>query len=538
MPASSLVSVRSRIGYLHVPKTAGSSVTTAVRSAVAARGDGAVAEVAMDRTVFGDFDRFEDLEPGARSLVHTGDPAELGAHDVLVGHFALPTFDAAGFERADVAMLLREPRARLLSLYTFWWGWDPDRHRAWHPYDASGRAAGHDWAGFLGDPGLASQTDNVVLRMLLGRHEAIPPGGFVSPDNLDALVEEAAARLGSLGHVGLLDLAESPWAGLESWLGAPLEVPWRNATGDAGRVGIDWPSAHTARAIELLEHRTRGDRRLWEQAAQGACPGVRADQQAEAVFVRQVASVAQNGAPSPAPSPYAVADRSSTLTWDDVRTMEEIALNLGGRENSHPSPGYEGFVAVDLYPATTGWNVSHDLRTPLPLPAGSVARIHTEDFLEHIRPSEIVDLLRECRRVLVPGGRLRIACPDYENPKDRHAFDGCEHDRRNPEHITRTDRAMLEAYLVEAGFVDYEFLQYWDGDRFVRRPVDYSVGMVRRTPDNDPRCRREGTRTRVRGMVDDLRFAGGNLRGLTAAALRTRPGRSLHVTSVIVDVTR
>jgi len=228
----------------------------------------------------------------------------------------------------------------------------------------------------------------------------------------------------------------------------------------------------------------------------------------------------------------------STMTWTEVAALDPIALNLGGRLNCHPAEGYEGLVAVDLFEGATGWHVTHDLREPLPLPDGSVAQIHTEDFLEHIRPAEIVALLTECHRVLRPGGRLRIAVPDYENPKDRAAFERSSKDVRNDEHITRTDRAYVEQMLVEAGFTNYEFLQFWDGDRFVHRTVDYSRGMVRRTPDHDPRCRRTGAVAKLRGALDDLRWTLGNLRGWSRGRFLAREGKRWYVTSVIVDVTR
>jgi len=228
----------------------------------------------------------------------------------------------------------------------------------------------------------------------------------------------------------------------------------------------------------------------------------------------------------------------STMTWPDVAALDRIALNLGGRLNCHPAPGYEGLVAVDLFQGATGWHVTHDLRDPLPLPDGSVAQIHTEDFLEHIRPAEIVALLTECHRVLAPGARLRIAVPDYENPKDRAAFEHSTKDVRNDEHITRTDRASVEQMLLEAGFTTYEFLHYWDGDRFVRRPVDYSLGMVRRTPDHDPRCRRSGLKNTLVGALSDLRWSITHLRTWSRGTYLAREGKRWYVTSVIVDVVR
>lgn len=226
------------------------------------------------------------------------------------------------------------------------------------------------------------------------------------------------------------------------------------------------------------------------------------------------------------------------MEWSDVQKLPEIWLNLGGRSNCHPRPGYENYVAVDLEPVADGWAVGHDLRKPLPLPDNSVSRIITEDFVEHIRPEEIARLLVECHRVLKPGGHLRIACPDYNNPKDRHAFDGSPHDIRNPLHITRTDYPMMQSLLGASPFSDIRFYHYWDGDTFIQKPFDPALGPVKRTPDNDSRCRRGNVFKLIRGLFSDAWFKfsrGGNY---TEAEFLARKGHRLYITSIVVDLFR
>ncbi len=68
-----------------------------------------------------------------------------------------------------------------------------------------------------------------------------------------------------------------------------------------------------------------------------------------------------------------------------------------------------GWLNVDLYfPA----ELCCDLRRPLPLPAGCVDAIYSQHFLEHLDKRAGMDLVRECARVLKPGGWLRLATPD------------------------------------------------------------------------------------------------------------------------------
>ncbi len=73
-----------------------------------------------------------------------------------------------------------------------------------------------------------------------------------------------------------------------------------------------------------------------------------------------------------------------------------------------------GFVNLDLFPCCAdviGW----DCRRSLPLAAGSAAGIRAEHFVEHLEPREEVPaFLADCRRVLRPGGVLRIIVPDAE----------------------------------------------------------------------------------------------------------------------------
>jgi predicted SAM-dependent methyltransferase len=71
----------------------------------------------------------------------------------------------------------------------------------------------------------------------------------------------------------------------------------------------------------------------------------------------------------------------------------------------------DGFVNVDLLgpPPRIRW----DCRRSLPLADGGAAGIRAEQFVEHLDTrDELPDFLRDCLRVLEPGGVLRIIVPD------------------------------------------------------------------------------------------------------------------------------
>lgn len=57
-------------------------------------------------------------------------------------------------------------------------------------------------------------------------------------------------------------------------------------------------------------------------------------------------------------------------------------------------------------------DVAWDLRRPLPLADCTAELVYHEHFLEHLTVPEGLALLGECRRLLMPGGVLRVAMPD------------------------------------------------------------------------------------------------------------------------------
>jgi SAM-dependent methyltransferase len=85
----------------------------------------------------------------------------------------------------------------------------------------------------------------------------------------------------------------------------------------------------------------------------------------------------------------------------------DLLVNVGC--GSH---GLEGWVNIDSS-AAPGVTCVRDCRTELPLASGSASGIFTEHFLEHLDYyEEAPQFLRECRRVLAPGGTLRVIVPD------------------------------------------------------------------------------------------------------------------------------
>lgn len=94
---------------------------------------------------------------------------------------------------------------------------------------------------------------------------------------------------------------------------------------------------------------------------------------------------------------------SSSSSVPDLRK-----LNVGCGDRALPHWTNLDFVARD------GLVSAHDLRTPLPFPDATFDAVYHSHVLEHLDLPAAARLLRECHRVLKPGGTLRVAVPDLE----------------------------------------------------------------------------------------------------------------------------
>lgn len=72
-----------------------------------------------------------------------------------------------------------------------------------------------------------------------------------------------------------------------------------------------------------------------------------------------------------------------------------------------------GWLNTDLYPlSVTG--VALDATKRFPLPDASFDYVFSEHQLEHIAYDEALTMLKECHRVLRPGGKIRLALPSLD----------------------------------------------------------------------------------------------------------------------------
>jgi SAM-dependent methyltransferase len=131
----------------------------------------------------------------------------------------------------------------------------------------------------------------------------------------------------------------------------------------------------------------------------------------------------ERGAAPPAPRLTAALDALHALRADLaavrgaalLRQIRALGLHEGSRElkvhigcGGHELPGW---INVDNHPAP----LAIDLDWGLPLPSGSARYVFLAHLLEHLfHPVQSSRLLAEIRRVLAPGGVVRIVVPDIE----------------------------------------------------------------------------------------------------------------------------
>jgi predicted SAM-dependent methyltransferase len=160
-----------------------------------------------------------------------------------------------------------------------------------------------------------------------------------------------------------------------------------------------------------------------------------------------------------------------------LATKAPLKLELG----SGPRIGMEDWTSVDL---NIGADIQWDLSTPLPFPANSIDAIYSSHMLEHFTyPTPMLSLLRDCHRILKPGGSFSVAVPNarlflaaYEQPEGFDVAKFCSHDvglhftspidvvnfiaYLGGEHRFMFDERNLPLVLEEGGFRSAEIRQF------------------------------------------------------------------------------
>jgi len=158
---------------------------------------------------------------------------------------------------------------------------------------------------------------------------------------------------------------------------------------------------------------------------------------------------------------FQIAEQLRVLGCDEAG--RDLKLHIGCGKGHLP-----GWINMDVYPAPLALNVLRGL----PFAAGSVSHVFVSHLLEHLYfPGDVRPFLEEVRRVLAPGGVVRIVVPDVERCIEAYAADDRTFfaSRREtwtwwPENPTRLEDFLAysgvgpePAYLFEAHKYGYDF---------------------------------------------------------------------------------
>ena len=164
---------------------------------------------------------------------------------------------------------------------------------------------------------------------------------------------------------------------------------------------------------------------------------------------------------------------------------------------------YRKFTGLSLSQSNSQ-HIKHDVTKALPLRDSCVDIYQSEDVFEHIELEKIPPIINEIHRVLKTGGVFRLSMPDYRcdlllerTLKDNQGnllFDpsggGDYVDGKvvNIGHVWFPIYESVKDLIGTSLFTDVTFYHYYDESGTpVTKPIDYSVGYIQRTPDNDIR---------------------------------------------------
>jgi predicted SAM-dependent methyltransferase len=99
-------------------------------------------------------------------------------------------------------------------------------------------------------------------------------------------------------------------------------------------------------------------------------------------------------------------DQHRRLISEYLRTHSVAKLQIG----AGGVKGFSDWLNTDIEPAPC--EAYLDATKPFPIPDQSLSYIFSEHLFEHLPYRDGLAMLRECRRTLKPGGRVRLATPN------------------------------------------------------------------------------------------------------------------------------
>lgn len=314
---------KTPIIFLHIPKTAGTSIRRAVQVATCA----ASAGEGFDLCTFGNaFENRKENLPYRNSFYLN--PGEFPNNiSFFSGHIALSSLKAA-YPTSSIFTILREPRSRILSTWLFWRSLPDSVLAPWSEWGDRLAVARDTLSHFLTDPRIACQTDNLCLRMLVWPHPRLPDADFIPPEADDELLDAAHRALKRLDFVGCV---EDPALAtrLAKFIGADIVIDHENATQKSPSAPIPVLGEELdSSTLALLGSRSRLDAVLWKRVVHTLGLGNSAESLAEASLLNQCVRYVGTGAAYASQWHRAQAIRAARLQADATAALMEARADI------------------------------------------------------------------------------------------------------------------------------------------------------------------------------------------------------------------
>ena len=199
------------------------------------------------------------------------------------------------------------------------------------------------------------------------------------------------------------------------------------------------------------------------------------------------------------------------MSFKDIQHLQNIYLYCGGMHANRRILTGKPFIGLDRFPHNKyppQFHIRHDLLNKFELNDNSVDIIQSEDVFEHIEYSQLKNIFNEIYRVLKPNGLFRLSMPDYDCDVlyNRSTFDkegnivfdaggGGSYNImtkkvENGGHLWFPTYKSVKPLLESTNFSNNKihYLHYYDENKKpIINNIDYSMGYISRTPDNDKR---------------------------------------------------
>jgi predicted SAM-dependent methyltransferase len=173
----------------------------------------------------------------------------------------------------------------------------------------------------------------------------------------------------------------------------------------------------------------------------------------------------------------------------------------------------DGWLNADRDPAPGAIHL--DVTRRFRLPDGAFAHVFSEHVIEHVPLAAGRRMLRECARILRPGGRIRISTPDLERLVDGTA--GKRYFAWAAESFAAHARGTTRAVVLNNAFRAWGHQFLYDEETLAGALRDAGFSDVRRLPY---------------GISDDPAFAGIEGRGIDRIGIEMRGFETLALEAV------